>query len=161
MEKATLFDRNQLVHAVIWPNGKNPGLTLVDTDGVVQSHVAIRMPVKGSELAKMMPPGHFVEPDQCTILSMSGRLMVGAKAPFDTAVVTERAEIGFEERMQRLERKERRREQRQKFLEAENRALSERLEAASQREEQEQVVNPLEEEEATTETEQEAQSDVS
>lgn len=118
-----MLDRNTLVHAVIWPQGPNAMVTLVDPDGVVASVVKVKEPLRGSDLAKMIPQGYGVETDACTVLSMSGELLVRTEGEFDTAVVTERAHVSFEERMARLERRERNNAKRQRRLEEENRLL--------------------------------------
>ena len=108
-----MFTKNQLVHAVIWPVTNEAAMELIDTDGVVQSNVPIQQPQKGDEVSRMIPEGFEVDVMDCYVVDLSGEIIKGSKAEFDTAVVTERAEIGFEERMARLERKEKRREKRE------------------------------------------------
>lgn len=105
-----MFNRNQLVHLVIWPNAKDARYNVVDPDGVVVSVVKVNEAVKGAEISKVMPEHFQLVPHGCTVLSMSGDLVVKTKAPFDTAIVTERAVVTAEERLQRLERRERQRE---------------------------------------------------
>ena len=122
-----MYDRNQLVHAVIWPKGKTATITMLDAEGVVHSEFAVREPMKGSELSKMIPPGYGVEFDDCTVLSMSGEILVRTVGEFDTAVVTERAQVTAEERLQRLERREMRRERRELEREQENAELRRQL----------------------------------
>lgn len=151
----TCLCRNALVHAVIWPKGPKASIALIDTDeGVVHSEFKLTEPVKGSVYAAMMPDGFVLDCNGCTVLSMSGKLIVRTETEFDTVVVTERAEVTFEDRMQRLERRERRRERRERQLEEEARTLRERL---AQREgDAEAVVEPSEPEtapEAATEPE--------
>lgn len=127
-----MFDRNQLVHAVVWPNGRKASLSLIDTNGGIQSTFTVREPLRGSDLAKMVPDGYRVHCDDCHIVTMSGDVVVGTRAAFDTAVVTERAELTFEERMQRLERREARREKKQrqqeKYFREQNAELERQLE---------------------------------
>lgn len=105
-----MIGRNKLTHAVVWPNAKNANVALVDSDGTVVGEVSVKYPLMGSELAKRVPEGYTVQPTGCNIVSMSGRLVVGTRGVFDTAVVTERPEITFEERLARMERREANRE---------------------------------------------------
>jgi hypothetical protein len=112
-----MFDRNQLVHAVIWPNEKPSQIALVDAEGEVRSTVTFKLPMRGSDVAKWMPDGYQLDVGGCTVVSMSGRVMVNTVAPFDSAVVTERPEVTFEDRMLRLERRDKRREERAAQLE--------------------------------------------
>lgn len=150
----TCLCRNALVHAVIWPNGPEASLALLDTDGVVQSEFRLTEPTKGSFYSSMMPDGFVLDCNGCTVLSMSGKLIVRTEVEFDTVVVTERAQVTFEERFARLERLQRRRDIRERKLEEEARTLRERL---AQREgEAEPLVQPPEPEtppEAPTEPE--------
>jgi len=132
-----MFNRNQLVHAVIWPNSDHPSVYLVDADGEVKSHVNVAEPLKGSELSKMMPDGYMLDVSGCSVMNMSGKFLATTVAPFDTAVVNERAEVSFEERMLRLERREARRERREAAMVLRERELMERLKAA------EAVVEPV------------------
>lgn len=126
-----MFNRNQLVHAVFWPLGEGTAfLSLLDTDGVVQGEIPVNEPLLGSEVARKMPDGFFIEPEGCTVHSMSGKYLIGTPQPFDTAVVTERAQISDTERLDRLETTARRYQQRQTALEVQNNALRQRLEAA-------------------------------
>ncbi len=129
-----MFDRNELVHAVFWPDAEHPKeakINLVDTDGVVQGEIDLDRPIKGAELASMVPNGFYLSPLKCIALSMSGKQVVATKAPFDTAVVTERPEVSFEDRMARLERREMRRERRERQREEEHqRIMAEAREAA-------------------------------
>lgn len=125
-----MFDRNKLVHLVIWPQGKKSAYTLTDGHGEVAAQVEVDEPIKGSDLARMIPDGFYVIVKDCTVLTMSGKLVVATKAPFDTAVVTERAVVTAEDRLLRLERRERRREERAAAAEAENKELLRRLKEA-------------------------------
>lgn len=125
-----MFDRNKLVHAVIWPAGEKPLVTLLDAEGVVLGEVVVREPLKGSELSKMIPQGCELEIDQCTVVNMSGEVIVETALPFDTAVVTEKREETFEERLANMERRIKRREKRAERLEQEHRARMQELEDA-------------------------------
>jgi crotonobetainyl-CoA:carnitine CoA-transferase CaiB-like acyl-CoA transferase len=149
-----MIARNQLTHAVVWPNAKNANVALVDCEGTVLGEVPVSYPLMGSELAKRVPDGYSVQPTGCNIVSMSGRLMVQTCGVFDTAVVTERPEVTFEERLARMERREANRE---KALAYEREKIA-RLEAELA--ERDTVVEPVEEpaepEEATQEPEAEA-----
>lgn len=128
VEPQVLFKRDDLVHAVIWPKGKSACVSLIDAYGVEQSLYPVRAPRKGSELAKMIPQGYSLLVHECLVVNMSGKLVIGTSAPFDTSVVTERAEVTFEERMNRLERIQVRRDARQAQLERENAELLRQIE---------------------------------
>lgn len=118
-----MFSRNELVHAVIWPDGRKSSIALIDPDGIVVATLPVREPLRGSDLSRLIPDGYCVDWDNCAVVNLSGEPVVRTVGQFDTAVVTERAELGFEERMQRLERRERRREKREIELAAHNREL--------------------------------------
>lgn len=109
-----MIQRNKLVQAVIWPAGPNAHYSLIDAEGVELARVAVAAPVKGFDLAKVVPPGLSVDVTDCEVLSMTGKNVARTRAQFDTAVVTERPEITFEERMARLERRDKRREEAEK-----------------------------------------------
>lgn len=118
------YDRNQLVHAVIWPQGPDAAsATLYDTDGVVLSEVPITEPVKGSVWSALMPQGYKLDIAGCTVISMSGEVVVKTRTDFDTVVVTERAEVSIEETIRRMTvkamRQERAREERRAQRQAE------------------------------------------
>jgi len=119
MEQKTEFVRNDLVLAVIWPTGPEAFLSLIDAEGVFLGGFNVVEPVRGSEIAKMVPDGLRIHFNDCSVINTSGRLVYGKKQPFDSAVVTERAQQTFEERFAALERKERYRDRRAKRLEAE------------------------------------------
>lgn len=123
------FDRNQLVHAVIWPNAKDAAIALYDTVGVEVSRVKIDHPKKGADISRMMPQEYLLGVVGCTVVSLSGKPVVSTKAPFDTSVVTERPEVTFEERLARMERTELRRRKREAQREAEMEAAVEELAA--------------------------------
>lgn len=125
-----MFDRNQLAHLAIWPREKNSRITVLDGDGVVYASSRIDAPMRGSDIAKLLPPRFFVDLGDCAAFSMSGDVLIRTVAPFDTTVVTEKAVISFDERMARLERREYRREKRQERLENENKRLRDEIEAA-------------------------------
>lgn len=139
-----MYDRNQISHLVFWPNGKGSSLALVSDQGEVLSQLDVKEPVKGSELAKFVPNGYSLDPGGCVVLSMAGQIIVGTKAPFDTSVVTERAEVTFEERMARLERIEVNNRRRQVLLEKRNQELMRQLQQheAEPQVEVAQEVNP-------------------
>lgn len=129
------LQRNQLVHAVIWPATRSATVDLIDVDGQEMASFKVAQPILGSDVARWMPDGYTVSCQSCTVVAKSGAILVGAQAQFDTAVVTVRPEITFEERMERLERRERRREAREKKREeeiarlmAENEALQKEAE---------------------------------
>ena len=124
-----MLTKNRLVHAVIWPNGEKPEITLTDKEGVIQSYMRVRGPMRGDELSRMIPDGFIVDVHDCSVVNLSGKILVGGVGEFDTSVVTEKATLSFEERMNRLERIERRRQRRQADLEAENKKLREELRA--------------------------------
>lgn len=140
--------RNKLVHAVIWPKGENPRIALIDTDGVEQSVLTITEPVKGQHYSNMLPEGYHLEVQDCHVVSMSGKLVIATPVPFDTAVVTERAELTFEERLERMERRSIRAEQerarREREREREVEALRQQL-AEREREEAAPVIEEPEE----------------
>lgn len=125
-----MLDRNQLVHAVIWPNGDDACVTLIDADGVYQSRFSVVQPLKGSDLARLIPPGYWLKFDGCTVLSMSGDVLVGGIAEFDSAVVTERREVTFEDRIAILERRDIRRQRQHDHEMNRLRQAQERAEAA-------------------------------
>ncbi|KJZ25120.1 hypothetical protein [Tritonibacter mobilis] len=126
------YDRNQLVHAVIWPEGPDgASATLYDTDGVVLSEVPITEPVKGSVWSSLMPQGYKIDIAGCNVISMSGEVVVATRTEFDTVVVTERAEVSLEHTMQRMVNKAVREER----LRAERRAQRQ-----AQREQEPQLV---------------------
>lgn len=102
-----MFDRNQLVHLVLWPQGQDAVYELYGPDGEFVAVCAIKEPVKGDALARMVPKGFSVDVSNCAVLTMSGDPVVATKAQFDTAVVTERAVIDMETRLLNLERRER------------------------------------------------------
>lgn len=108
-----MFTRNQLVHAVLWPNGPKATASLIDTDGVEIAKFKIEKPTLGSELCRFLPADFHLDAYDCVALTLSGDLVIETRLDFDTVVVTERAEISIEDRMQRLERREQRRQRRQ------------------------------------------------
>lgn len=122
-----MFDRNQLVHAVIWPIDELSAAALIDTDGVIQGRMPVYKPVKGDELSRMIPKGYCLDFENCHVIKMSGDILVRTIGVFDTAVVTERAEVTFEERMQRLERRENYNARRNELLVRQNADLLKRL----------------------------------
>ncbi len=107
-----MLTQKNLVNAVIWPNGPKAAIALFDTSaeggGEQVALVPITVPKEGREIAKMIPQGFSVDVQECTVVKLSGPIIKGTKAEFDTAVVTERPQITFEERLARLERVERR-----------------------------------------------------
>lgn len=111
-----MLSRNQLVHAVIWPKGPDSVVSLIDADGVDQAHVKVRQPMRGSDITKLIPEGYSVLPEECHVVTTSGELLVNKGVKFDTAVVTERPEVPFEERLAALERRERRRVKREERM---------------------------------------------
>lgn len=102
-----MLTRNQLTYAVIWPSGPDAALQLVTDDGEVYGEMSVTEPLKGSELAKLMPDGMAIVADQCSLITTSGKILVQTKTPFDTVVVTERAELTFEDRIAAMEVRER------------------------------------------------------
>jgi len=137
-----VFSKDDLVFAVIWPNGDDANMSLIDADGVYLAHVPVKAPVKGADLARMVPKGFKVDTAKCVVVHTNGGLMARTKAPFDTAVVTERRELSFEEKMQSFVRTEVRRQQLRaaKRAEAES-ILAEEGEGDADRDE-EQVTEP-------------------
>jgi hypothetical protein len=139
-----MLKRNELVHAVIWPVTADAQYNLVAMETVeikgeptvkevILGEVPVTAPVRGSDLAKMIPDGCCVKYDGCTVVKLTGDILVRTVAPFDTAVVTEKAQMSMEERMQRLELRERRRGQREKEREQETARLRAELEAERER----------------------------
>ncbi len=102
-EKRKVFDRNALVHAVLWPKGKASSVSLIDDEGVSQGEYRIVEPVMGSQLSKMIPQGFFLHTGDCGVVSMAGKPVVATVAEFDTAVVTQKREVTFEERFKMME----------------------------------------------------------
>jgi hypothetical protein len=97
------YCRNGLVHLSIFPTSENASYDLIDQDeGEVYARVPVRDPLRGSDLSKMVPDGLQVEFADCVVFNMSGKLVIGTPIDFDTAVVTERAEMSLEETMRRL-----------------------------------------------------------
>lgn len=108
-----MLSRNELVHAVFWPlEAKKSVISLADADGVFQASFEITAPLKGADLAKLMPLNGLVLASNCYAFSLSGEILVTTHVDFETVVVTERAVIDTEERLARLERRELRRERR-------------------------------------------------
>jgi len=144
-----MFNRNQLAHLVIWPNAKTAVVSLIDPDGEAVSEMSVREPIKGSELAKKMADGFAIHTKRCSVVSVSGDIVVRTRIPFDTAVVTERPVISFEDRMARLERRERRRELKAEADAIENEKLRAIVEAQKKTLKENEAV--VEEVEQTTE----------
>jgi len=158
-----MFERDQLVYAVIWPSASEALVQLIDTDGVVVAAYPVLEPLKGSEVIKMVPDGYCLGFERCHVVKTTGSILVNTGVKFDTAVVTERAEVTFEERMARLERRERRREQRELVLEQQlKEALKRRDEALApppdKTDEQEPVTPDVMEEKPQEEEQQDAGS---
>lgn len=99
------MEKQKLTHAVVWPNGQKANVELVDPDGEVQAKVPIKFPVRGSDLARMMPDQYTLETEACTVVSLSGKVLVASEMQFDTAVVTERREITMEEKIEIIARR--------------------------------------------------------
>lgn len=135
-----MFDRNQLVHLVLWPNASGAGYRLVDDQGEVIAQVKVTEPVTGAQLAKLVPKGLFIDPTGCTVVTLSGDIRVRTQGQFDTAVVTERSKPSLEERFALLERRERKREQREAALAAENQKMRNAMKAKEKADETAQVV---------------------
>lgn len=150
------LSRNELVHAVIWPKGNKSNLALIDGEGVIHGRITVEEPLRGSDLAKMIPDGLWLDPQNCTVISMSGELLVNTKAPFDTAVVTERAETSLEQRLAMLERRERRREERERKNREENERLRQQIADQQVIEEQEEQQQQQEEQQEQQEEQQDA-----
>lgn len=134
-----MFERNEIVHSVIWPAGTEPVVALIDVDGVQQGHFWLKEPMRGSELAKQIPADWFLQFQECTLVKMTGEVVIGNKIPFDTKVVTERAELTYEQRLLAVERRDKHRakaeKQRQAEFEAfmkEQREKAEALEAVTE-----------------------------
>lgn len=135
-----MFDRNQLVHLVLWPNASRAGYRLIDGEGEVIAQVKVSEPVTGAALSKVVPKGLFVDPTGCTVVTLSGDVRVRTVGEFDTAVVTERSKPTPEERLALLERRDRKRDQREALLVAENAKILEALKERSNADETAQVV---------------------
>lgn len=118
-----MLHRNELAHVMIWPEKKKGTIQLSNHDGEVLAEFEITSPVKGSELAKMMPDVWAVSLSGCLACSVAGAIEITTYGQFDTEVVTERDQPTMEERFARLERVQRRQAQIQAKLEAENRRL--------------------------------------
>lgn len=138
-----MLTKQNLVNAVIWPNGPKAAIALFDTSdeggGEQVALVPITVPKEGREIAKMIPEGFSVDVEECTVVKLSGPIIKGTKGKFDTAVVTERPEVTFEDRMARLERITLRREKAQKARMAELEAAAEELAAIKAKESAEAV----------------------
>lgn len=126
-----MIERNALAFAVIWPANKQSYISLIDGEGVECAQFKVEQPLKGSELAKVVPEGYYVAPcKNCKVVTIAGRPVVRTVGEFDSAVITEKPQLGFEERMQNLERRERRREKREQAREEETALLRQRLKEA-------------------------------
>lgn len=135
-----MFQRNELAHLVMWPREAKAKVELVDEEGVVLSALPVDWPLKGSDIAKMVPEGFCIDPNGCTVVTMSGDILVSTVGEFDTAVVTERPEITFEQRMALLERRQQRSELREERLAAENQRLRDQVRAEMEQETEEEPV---------------------
>ena len=140
-QKNPCYCRNGLVHLTVFPSGESASYALHDPQtGEVYAIVPVRDPIRGSDLSKMIPDGLHVEFADCVVFNLSGKLLIGTAIEFDTCVVTERAEITIEERLQRMEL----RDQRRQALERKRQEEFERW----KREQAEMQVDPTETEEA-------------
>lgn len=152
-----MFARNKMVHWVFWPALKEQSrLELYGPDGDMIAVWPVKEPIKGDVVARMVPDGHFIEAIKCTVVSMSGRLIVGGKGAFDTVVVTERPVLTMDQRLEALERRERRRERLAQEAERQRQADHERRMKAL---EQGEVIEPEPEPEPEPESEPEPQPD--
>jgi len=97
-----MLSRKELNHAVLWPNGTKAAYSLVSSDGEVVATVPLTVPVKGSELVRLMPDGFGVTLNNATLVFKEGAY-TNERQPFDTVVVTERREVTMDERLARLE----------------------------------------------------------
>lgn len=123
-----MITRDQLSQLVIWPQGQKAQLSLVEAEhGEALASYVIRGPVKGSDLARMMSPNFYLDVEGAIVVDMNGEVVIGKPIPFETTVVTERAEISLDERLSRLERREKRREKREKRLAEQNAELVRQL----------------------------------
>ena len=131
-----MFDRNKLSHSVIWPAGPDANIHLVNQNNDLVAAFEVKEPIKGSDLAKLIPADYTLDFENCIHVTMSGDLVIGRQIEFDTVVVTERAEVTFEERMARLERRELMRERERQRERLELQRLREQAAA------REQVIEP-------------------
>lgn len=99
--------RQELANVVIWPAGSNAIMRLLTEDGEPIAEYGIQAPVKGSELAKLVPEGMVVDASEAVVVRMTGKIVHQTKTDFETIVVTERAEKTLEERIQQIERSNR------------------------------------------------------
>lgn len=129
-----MFERNDLLHLVFWPNAaEGAGFDLVTEGGEVKGGFAIQKPITGVELQRFVPQGLSVVAHSCAVYGLAGRLVTITETPFDSAVVTEKREETFEDRFAKLEGRVRRSEQREAKLAKENaQLLAERAKAASE-----------------------------
>lgn len=120
-----MFTRNQLVHAVLWPSRPKASISLIDTDGVEVAKFPIDKPMLGSDLVRFLPADFHISMDNVYLATLSGRILIQTRLPFDTVVVTEKAAVSIEDRVARMERREQRRQRRFERDQAELRAFRE------------------------------------
>jgi len=107
------MDRKELTGVVLWPSSgakTAAQVLLCSADGEMFASFTLDKPMRGEDLARVVPPGCGVETTGCEVISSAGKLKVQDQMRFDTAVVMERREQTFEDRMERLERQQRARE---------------------------------------------------
>lgn len=102
-----MLTKNELFGRIFWPtHAKGLSVLLLDQQGdeILASYKSDK-PVRGDELARMIPDGHQCAVENAYGVNLTGPLRVTTVGVFDTKVVTERAPIDLEARMSRLENK--------------------------------------------------------
>jgi len=155
------MDGKKLTGLVFWPSTGaqvDAQVLLCNADGEMFAAFKLEKPMRGEDLARLVPPGCGVETTGCEVINSTGSLKVQDQMRFDTAVVMERRQQTFEERMERIERAQRAREKqfmelanaRQRIAE-ENERLREQLEQSEQQTGEPEVTTTEPKSDATTE----------
>lgn len=120
-----MLTRKELTHAVIWPAAAGAILRLIapkwevvnpetgeveEMEDVPIGQIELEGPMRGADLARMMPDGMLLGGKGCNIVSLSGEVVHQTKRQFETVVVTERAERTLEDRLAAIESANRRRQ---------------------------------------------------
>lgn len=93
MKERAIYSRDQLAHAVIWPDNGTVGVVeLVDTWGHSDSGFELQEPITGAELARKVPEHCGVALVGARVISLTGPVEVCTVGEFDTGVNTEKRE---------------------------------------------------------------------
>lgn len=105
-----MYTKNQLLNAVLWPTAAAASISLISPDGEVFGTFKLEKPMRGADLAALVPVHGEVSVKSVTVTGLRDELVIKTVVPFDTDVNTERRVITAEERLRRLELREDRRE---------------------------------------------------